>query len=107
MTATTSEDRKRLEGGFVPSLTIAALGVVYGDIGTSPLYAVRQSLLEFGETSERSILGVISLIIWALIVVVTIKYVFVIMRADNNGEGGMLALTALALRRQPAASRLR
>ena len=107
MTAATSADRKPLEGGFAPSLTIAALGVVYGDIGTSPLYAVRQSLLEFGETSQASILGVISLITWSLILVVTIKYVFVIMRADNNGEGGLLALTALVLRDKPAASRLR
>jgi len=78
LTAATSADRKPLEGGFAPSLTIAALGVVYGDIGTSPLYAVRQSLLEFGETSQASILGVISLITWSLILVVTIKYVFVI-----------------------------
>ena len=78
MTAATSADRKSLEGRFAPSLTIAALGVVYGDIGTSPLYAVRQSLLEFGETSQASILGVISLITWSLILVVTIKYVFVI-----------------------------
>ena len=107
MTAATSADRKPLEGGFAPSLTIAALGVVYGDIGTSPLYAVRQSLLEFGETSEHSILGVISLITWSLILVVTIKYVFVIMRAANNGEGGLLALTALVLRDRPAASRMR
>jgi KUP system potassium uptake protein len=80
------------------SLTIAALGVVYGDIGTSPLYAVRQSLVEFGDTSETAILGALSLIVWALILVVTIKYVLVIMRADNRGEGGLLALTALVLR---------
>ena len=107
LTAAISADRKPLEGGFVRSLTIAALGVVYGDIGTSPLYAVRQSLIEFGETSEQSILGVISLITWSLILVVTVKYVFVIMRADNRGEGGLLALTALALRNTPDSSRLR
>jgi KUP system potassium uptake protein len=88
-------------------LTIAALGVVYGDIGTSPLYAVRQSLIELGQTSHRAVLGVISLITWALILVVTIKYVFVIMRADNRGEGGLLALTALALRNTSARSRRR
>ena len=63
---------------------------------------MRQSLIEFGETSQRSILGVISLITWSLILVVTVKYVFVIMRADNRGEGGLLALTALALRNTPA-----
>jgi len=80
------------------SLTIAALGVVYGDIGTSPLYAVRQSLVDFGDLSEHAILGALSLIIWALALVVTVKYVLVIMRADNRGEGGLLALTALVLR---------
>ena len=80
------------------SLTLAALGVVYGDIGTSPLYAVRQSLVEFADTSEPSILSTLSLIVWTLALVVTVKYVFVIMRADNRGEGGLLALTALVLR---------
>src|SRR6266478_5108178 len=86
----------RLSAGS--SLTIAALGVVYGDIGTSPLYAVRQSLVDFGDMSEHAILGALSLIIWALALVVTVKYVLVIMRADNRGEGGLLALTALVLR---------
>src|ERR1700757_354172 len=80
------------------SLTVAALGVVYGDIGTSPLYTVRQSLVDFGDLSERTILGALSLIVWALVLVVTVKYVLVIMRADNRGEGGLLALTALVLR---------
>src|SRR5262245_46766759 len=89
------------------NLLIAALGVVYGDIGTSPLYAVRQSLVEFGETTDASILGVLSLIAWSLILVVTIKYVFVIMRADNRGEGGLLALTALALRTTRRSTRRR
>ena len=79
-------------------LAIAALGVVYGDIGTSPLYAVRQSLVDFGDMSEHAILGALSLIVWALVLVVTVKYVVVIMRADNRGEGGLLALTALVLR---------
>src|SRR5213595_1340703 len=77
---------------------LAALGVVYGDIGTSPLYAVRQSLLAFGDTSEPAILGGLSLIAWSLVLVVTVKYVIFIMRADNRGEGGLLALTALVLR---------
>src|SRR5882757_5000813 len=80
------------------SMTIAALGVVYGDIGTSPLYAVRQSLVDFADLSEPAILGALSLIVWALALVVTVKYVLVIMRADNHGEGGLLALTALVLR---------
>jgi KUP system potassium uptake protein len=80
------------------SLTLAALGVVYGDIGTSPLYAARQSLLAFGGVSEHAVLGALSLIFWTLTVIVTIKYVTVIMRADNRGEGGLLSLTALVLR---------
>jgi KUP system potassium uptake protein len=89
-----SVGRPRVSG----NLTIAALGVVYGDIGTSPLYAVRQSLVDFGDLSEQAILGALSLIVWALALIVTVKYVIVIMRADNRGEGGLLALTALVLR---------
>src|SRR6185437_1707307 len=79
-------------------LTLAALGVVYGDIGTSPLYAVRQSLVAYGSFGNRTVLGALSLILWSLVLIVTIKYVIVIMRADNRGEGGLLALTALVLR---------
>src|SRR5258708_9591639 len=77
---------------------LAALGVVYGDIGTAPLYAVRQSLLGCGNASEAAILGALSLIAWSLVLVVPVKYVIFIMRADNRGEGGLLALTALVLR---------
>src|SRR5438046_7097177 len=84
--------------GAAHDMALAALGVVYGDIGTSPLYAVRQSLVDFGDLSEHAILGALSLIVWALALVVTVKYVLVIMRADNRGEGGLLALTALVLR---------
>ena len=80
------------------ALILAALGVVYGDIGTSPLYAVRQSLVEYGAVNEASVLGLLSLITWSLILVVTIKYVTVILRADNRGEGGILAVMALATR---------
>ncbi|MCX7315557.1 MAG: KUP/HAK/KT family potassium transporter, partial [Hyphomicrobiales bacterium] len=76
---------------------LAALGVVYGDIGTSPLYAFKQSIEASGGVSEKSVFAVLSLIIWALILVVTIKYVFIIMRANNRGEGGTIALTSLAL----------
>jgi KUP system potassium uptake protein len=90
--------RRHDQLGVGSSLMIAALGVVYGDIGTSPLYAVRQSLVEFGDLGEHAILGALSLIVWALALVVTVKYVLVIMRADNRGEGGLLALTALVLR---------
>src|SRR5262249_48918788 len=82
------------------SLTLAALGVVYGDIGTSPLYAVRESLLSVAGvgTHRLQVLGVISLIIWSLVIVVTLKYVVFILRADNAGEGGVLALAQLAHR---------
>ena len=86
-------------------LAVAALGVVYGDIGTSPLYAFRQSLVNFGDVSERAILGIVSLIVWALMLVVTVKYVLVIMGADNRGEGGLLALTGLVLRNTSSRSR--
>ena len=80
------------------SLTIAALGVVYGDIGTSPLYAVRQCFAHAAGVTEPRVFGVLSMIAWALTLVVTLKYVIVLMRADNRGEGGILALTVLALR---------
>ncbi len=82
------------------TLTLAALGVVYGDIGTSPLYAVRESVLaaSSGVPVRLAILGAISLIFWSLMIVVTVKYVALIMRADNDGEGGVLALASMAHR---------
>jgi KUP system potassium uptake protein len=82
---------------------LAVLGVVYGDIGTSPLYAVKTSLQHFAERgiSAFEVLGVLSLIFWSLILIVTIKYVLIVMRADNRGEGGILALMALAQRVGP------
>src|SRR3954470_14489526 len=82
------------------SLTLGALGVVFGDIGTSPLYAMRASAQAAGGVlpGTDAIFGALSLIFWALILVVTLKYVFLIMRADNNGEGGVMALAALAHR---------
>ncbi len=82
------------------SLLLAVLGVVYGDIGTSPLYALKASLLHVtqGGVHEAEVLGVLSLMFWSLILVVTVKYVLLILRADNNGEGGILALMALAQR---------
>ncbi len=81
-------------------LAIGAIGVVFGDIGTSPLYAFREALGQSaaGGIDASEILGVLSLAIWALIIVVTFKYVLFLMRADNQGEGGVLALTALARR---------
>ena len=82
------------------TLTLAALGIVYGDIGTSPLYAFRESVLSVHAMADqtRAVLGVVSLILWSLIIVVTVKYVIFILRADNNGEGGVLALSQLAHR---------
>src|SRR5690349_9631133 len=82
-------------------LTLGTLGVVYGDIGTSPLYALKESLSAAaagGALSREMVFGIVSLILWALIVIVTIKYVLFILRADNNGEGGTLTLMALAQR---------
>ncbi|KYH00215.1 potassium transporter Kup [Bradyrhizobium sp. DOA1] len=84
------------------ALTLGSIGVVYGDIGTSPLYAFREAVLAAsgaeGAPTPAAVLGVVSLILWALIVVVTLKYVVILLRADNNGEGGTLALMALAQR---------
>ena len=81
---------------------LGAMGVVFGDIGTSPLYALRQTVLatEGGLANHIAVMGSLSMIFWALILVVTVKYVLIIMRADNNGEGGTLALAALAHRSQ-------
>jgi KUP system potassium uptake protein len=87
------------------NLVLGALGVVYGDIGTSPLYTVRQCFSDVGSVTEAAVFGILSLITWALVIVVTLKYVIVIMRADNRGEGGILALTALALRATSRGSR--
>lgn len=81
------------------AMIIGALGVVYGDIGTSPLYALRQSLISYGgDVNDQVVMGTLSLVAWALILVITFKYITVVMRADNRGEGGALALTALVLR---------
>jgi KUP system potassium uptake protein len=79
---------------------LGVLGVVYGDIGTSPLYAFKASLDHFraGGVASWEVLGILSLIFWSLILIVTVKYVLLVMRADNHGEGGILALMALAQR---------
>src|SRR5436190_15146653 len=84
-------------------LTLTAIGVVYGDIGTSPLYTIRECF--FGSHSvpptHENILGVLSLVIYALLIVISIKYIAIVLRADNQGEGGILALTALVPQRRP------
>jgi KUP system potassium uptake protein len=79
-------------------LVLGAAGVVYGDIGTSPLYALRESLAHSGSLQRETVIGIVSLLLWALIITVTLKYVVLIMRADNKGEGGTLSLMALAHR---------
>jgi KUP system potassium uptake protein len=83
------------------ALTLGSVGVVYGDIGTSPLYAFREAVVAAqgsGPVAREIVLGVLSLIVWSLIVVVTLKYIVLLLRMDNNGEGGTLSLTALAFR---------
>ena len=100
----TSSDRK-----LSPAVLLAALGVAYGDIGTSPLYAFKESLAGehgVGVTSD-AIFGVLSMIFWSVTLIVSIKYMLLVLRADNDGEGGILALLALVLRQMPAAGRLR
>jgi KUP system potassium uptake protein len=85
------------------ALALGSVGVVFGDIGTSPLYAMREALAHSkgGGSDEMAVLGVVSLVTWALILIVTIKYVVFLMKADNKGEGGGLALMALAQRVRP------
>jgi KUP system potassium uptake protein len=87
-------------GTEIRKLALGALGVVYGDIGTSPLYAIKECVTpSHGVTTEvANILGLLSLIFWAIVLVVSVKYIVFVMRADNNGEGGVLSLMALAAR---------
>ena len=83
----------------LPAITLAALGVVFGDIGTSPLYALRQCFLTAHiAITEATVLGILSLIFWCMMLTISFKYVTIIMRADNNGEGGIISLLALNLR---------
>ena len=99
-----SSDRK-----LSPAILLAALGIAYGDIGTSPLYAFKESMAGehgVGVTAD-AVFGVLSMIFWAVTLIVSIKYMLLVLRADNEGEGGILALLALVLRQIPAAGRLR
>ena len=83
----------------ITALALGAIGVVFGDIGTSPLYTMKETLGTHGMTpTPAAVLGVLSLVFWALIIVVSLKYVTFVMRADNKGEGGIMALMALAQR---------
>ena len=94
-----ADDEHKNKGLYAAIL--GSIGVVYGDIGTSPLYAFREAAIAASDShpvTRDTVLGVLSLILWALIVTVTLKYVLILLRADNNGEGGTLSLTALATR---------
>lgn len=90
-------DRTQIDPNRLRLLALGALGVVYGDIGTSPLYALKESFhtRHHGVLGEPAVLGVLSLILWALILIVSLKYITIVMRADHKGEGGILALLAL------------
>lgn len=77
------------------ALVLGALGVVFGDIGTSPIYALRQAVIDAGSADVQIVMGVLSMIVWAVVIVVMLKYACYVMRADNEGEGGIIALTAL------------
>ena len=92
-----SSDARPRTPGATAALTLAAIGVVYGDIGTSPLYALKE-VFAHGRVplTPDNILGILSLVFWTLTVVVSLKYVALILRADNHGEGGLIAMLALA-----------
>ncbi len=99
-TSLAANGKKETASSFL-ALALGSVGVVYGDIGTSPLYAFREAVVAASNghaVTQNVVLGVLSLILWALIVTVTGKYVLILLRADNNGEGGTLSLTALASR---------
>ena len=101
------ESHAHHKNGNTSSLMLAAIGIVFGDIGTSPLYALKEcfSPVHGIPFSPEAVFGVISMVFWAFLVVVSLKYVLFVMRANNNGEGGILALMALALRTVPVGSR--
>jgi KUP system potassium uptake protein len=93
------------------ALALCAIGVVFGDIGTSPLYTLKECFRhlseEHGTLRQADVLGVLSLVFWSLMLVVTVKYLHFVMRADNKGEGGIFGLVALAPERSRRASRFR
>jgi KUP system potassium uptake protein len=103
-------DTKPATGRYLARLTLGALGVVYGDIGTSPLYALRECFAGSRPLppTPTNVLGILSLIFWSLLLIVSLKYLAIVLRATNRGEGGILALMALAFpKRSPGASRRR
>ena len=93
-----SSQNGKLSSSDTAKMAFASIGVVFGDIGTSPLYTMREALrpvISAGGDTRLAVLGVVSLLIWGLLLIVTLKYVFIIMRADNHGEGGILSQVAL------------
>jgi len=94
-TAASAEAKPGQPHGSLAVLALGALGVVYGDIGTSPLYTMKTVLAEEGSSAPDVALGALSLIVWTLIIITSVKYVLIVMRADNEGEGGILALMSL------------
>ncbi|WP_226833829.1 KUP/HAK/KT family potassium transporter [Acidithiobacillus ferrooxidans] len=110
-----TDQKKPLQGGATPAvgnplplMAMAALGVVFGDIGTSPLYTLSACLSAMSlPPTATNLQGVLSLIFWTLVLVVSVKYAWVIMRASNQGEGGVMALTALASHATGHSNRLR
>ncbi len=108
MTQSATTSHYFVESPSTRALIVGAIGVVFGDIGTSPLYALKECFSqEHGiPFSADAVLGIISMLFWAMIIVVSLKYVMFVMRADNDGEGGVLALMALALRTAAPRSRM-
>src|SRR3970040_272643 len=106
-----AQDAQASAGGHgnigLTGLIVGAVGVVFGDIGTSPLYTIREAFSpHYGLIANHdTVLGILSLVFWSLMLVVTLKYVTIIMRADNDGEGGIMALMALAQRTLPKGSK--
>src|SRR5579863_6861301 len=94
-TATMVDGSARAPAGRLGGLMLGALGVVYGDIGTSPLYTLKTALEWAGGATPEVAIGMLSLIVWTLLITTSLKYVTVVMRADNDGEGGILALMSL------------
>src|SRR6478609_5547473 len=92
-------EKTKVQGLF--ALALGSVGVVYGDIGTSPLYAFREALKPIAHdgVTELEVIGLISLMIWTLTIIVTFKYVLFLLRADNEGEGGTLSLLALLMKK--------
>ena len=110
MSSHASQDAKHMSGKHLAALALGAVGVVYGDIGTSPLYTMKEVFFNKAHAiayTEANVLGLLSLIFWVLTIVVAIKYALVILRADNQGEGGTMVLLAMALRTASNAKRRR